>query len=311
MYIDGEFVDSSSGETFDNINPSTGKVINSVPKATAEDVERALDAARTAQKSWKKVPSNERGDYLFKIADAILEHADELAQIISEEVGKVLAQAKGEVEATAEYFKYYAGRARKYEGEIIQSDRPNENILLYKKPLGVVAGILPWNYPFFLFARKVAPALLTGNTVVLKPSSSSPNNGLIAAQLLDQVGLPKGVVNIVSGNREIGDQLARSPKVDMVSITGSVGAGQSVMKAAAENVTKVSLELGGKAPTVIWKDADLDLTVKSIVDSRVINSGQVCNCTERVYVHGDIADEFYDRITEAMKKVRYGKSARQ
>ncbi|SFH56617.1 Aldehyde dehydrogenase family protein [Pisciglobus halotolerans] len=177
---------------------------------------------------------------------------------------------------------------------------------MYKKPLGVVAGILPWNYPFFLFARKVAPALLTGNTVVLKPSSSSPNNGLIAAQLLDQIGLPKGVVNIVSGNREIGDQLARSPKVDMVSITGSVGAGQSVMKAAAENVTKVSLELGGKAPTVVWKDADLDLTVKSIVDSRVINSGQVCNCTERVYVHGDIADEFYDRITEAMKKVRYG-----
>lgn len=306
MYIDGEFVDASNNDTFDNINPSTGQVINAVPKATEEDLERALTAATRAQKEWKHVPSSERAEYLFKISDLIIEHKEEFAKIISQEVGKVTAQAIGEVEATAEYFKYYAGWARKYEGEIIPSDRPNENILIFKKPLGVIAGILPWNYPFFLIARKVAPAILTGNTVVLKPSSSSPNNALIFAQLLDEIKLPKGVVNILCGDRTIGNQMALSPKVDMISITGSVPAGQSVMEAAAKNITKVNLELGGKAPSIVWKDADLDLAVKAIVDSRVINSGQVCNCTERVYVHEDIKDAFYEKIATAMKAVTYG-----
>lgn len=306
MYIDGAFVDASRGETFDNINPSTAKVLNQIPKATEEDLERALDAANRAQKEWKHVPSAERAEYLFKISDLILENKETFAKIISAEVGKVNAQAIGEVEATAEYFKYYAGWARKYEGEIIPSDRPNENILIFKKTLGVVAGILPWNYPFFLIARKVAPALLTGNTTVIKPSSSSPNNALIFAQLLEQIDLPKGVVNILTGDRSLGGKLAESPKVDLVSITGSVGAGQSVMEAAAKNITKVSLELGGKAPSVVWKDADLDLTVKSIVDSRVINTGQVCNCTERVYVHEDIKEAFYEKITEAMSAVTFG-----
>lgn len=306
MYIDGEFVDASNNETFDNINPSDTKVLNKVPKASEEDLERALDAANKAQKEWKHVPSAQRADYLYKISDLIMEHKEKFAEIISTEVGKIMGQSIGEVEATAEYFKYYAGWARKYEGEIIPSDRPNENILIFKKPLGVVAGILPWNYPFFLIARKVAPALLTGNTVVVKPSSSSPNNALIFAQLLEEVGLPKGVVNIITGDREIGSKMASSAKVDLISITGSVGAGQSVMKAAAENITKVNLELGGKAPSVVWKDADLDLTVKAIVDSRVINSGQVCNCTERVYVHEDIKDAFYEKIKEAMSQVTYG-----
>ena len=281
-------------------------MLNQVPKATLYDLEQALDAANRAQKEWKNVPSAERAEYLFKISDLINEHKEEFANIISTEVGKIHGQAIGEVEATAEYFKYYAGWARKYEGEIVPSDRPNENILVLKKPLGVVAGILPWNYPFFLIARKVAPALLTGNTAVIKPSSESPNNALIFAQLLDQIGLPKGVVNILTGDREFGHELASSSKVDLVSITGSVAAGQSVMKAAAKNVTKVNLELGGKAPTVVWKDADLDLAVQSIVDSRVINTGQVCNCTERVYVHEEIKNQFYERVAEVMSLVTYG-----
>lgn len=306
MYIDGEFIDASNKETSNNINPSTAEVLNQVPKATDEDLERALDAANRAQKEWKNVPSAKRAEYLYKISDLIMENKEEFAKVISTEVGKVKGQAIGEVEATAEYFKYYAGWARKYEGEIIPSDRSNENILIFKKPLGVVAGILPWNYPFFLIARKVAPALLTGNTAVIKPSSSSPNNALLFAQLLEKIDLPKGVVNIVTGDRSLGSKMAASSKVDLVSITGSVPAGQSVMEAAAKNITKVSLELGGKAPTVIWKDADLDLTVKSIVDSRVINTGQVCNCTERVYVHEDIKEAFYEKITEAMSAVTYG-----
>lgn len=173
MYLDGEFVDASNGGTSDNVNPSTAEVLNQVPKATSEDLERALKAANRAQKRWRNVPSAERAEYLYAISKLILENKEVFAEVISTEVGKVKEQALGEVEATAEYFKYYAGWARKYEGEIIPSDRPNENILIFKKPLGVVAGILPWNYPFFLIARKVAPALLTGNTAVIKPSSSS------------------------------------------------------------------------------------------------------------------------------------------
>lgn len=175
-----------------------------------------------------------------------------------------------------------------------------------KKPLGVIAGILPWNYPFFLIARKVAPAILTGNTVVIKPSSDSPNNALIFAQLLEEVGLPAGVVNVITGDRTIGAKMAQSKDVAMVSITRAVGAGRSVMKDAAENITKVNLELGGKAPTVVWKDADLDLAVQSILASRVINTGQVCNCTERVYVHEDIKDAFLEKMTAAMEATTYG-----
>lgn len=306
MYIDGEFLEASNGETFDNINPATAEVINKVPKASNEDLDRAIDAANQAQKTWKAIPSSERAEYLYEISRLINEHKEDFAEIISTEVGKIREQAIGEVEATAEYFKYYAGWARKYEGEIIPSDRPNETILILKKPLGVVAGILPWNYPFFLIARKVAPALLTGNTTIIKPSSSSPNNAMIFAQLIEKIALPKGVINIVTGDRTLGNKMASSPKVDLVSITGSVPAGRSVMESASKNITKVNLELGGKAPTVVWKDADLDLTVQSIVASRVINTGQVCNCTERVYVHEEIKEKFYHKIKKAMSAVTYG-----
>jgi lactaldehyde dehydrogenase/glycolaldehyde dehydrogenase len=306
MYINGQFVDAINGETTENINPATGEVLNAVPKANIEDLNKALKAAKKAQKSWKKKPSNERAEYLYKISDLIIENKNTFAKIISTEVGKIFEQAIGEVEATAEYFKYYAGWARKYEGEIIESDSPNENIMIFKKPLGVVGGILPWNYPFFLIARKTAPALLTGNTVVVKPSSSSPNIAMIFAQLLEEIELPEGVINIVTGDRELGAELASSPDIDLVSITGSVRAGQSVMESASENLTKVNLELGGKAPTLVWKDADLDLTVDSILASRIINSGQVCNCTERVYVHEDIKDQFIEKMKQAMAGVSYG-----
>ena len=197
--------------------------------------------------------------------------------------------------------------ARRYEGEIIQSDRPGENILLYKAPIGVIAGILPWNFPFFLIVRKMAPALITGNTIIIKPSSETPNNAFEFAKLVAQSSLPKGVFNLVSGSGSVvGNALASHPKVGMVSLTGSVEGGVAVMRAAAENVTKVSLELGGKAPAIVMADADLDLAVRSICASRIINAGQVCNCAERVYVHESIAKEFTGRIVAAMEKTAVG-----
>jgi lactaldehyde dehydrogenase / glycolaldehyde dehydrogenase len=307
MFIDGEFVDSSSNETIKVINPSTEEIISEVPKGTVEDVRRAIDSSEKAQKSWGKLPSSERAKYLTAIANEIRTNKDVIARTISEEMGKTLALAEVEAIFTADYLDYMAGWARRYEGEIVPSDRPNENIFVYKEPIGVIAGILPWNFPFFLIARKSAPALITGNTIVIKPSAVSPNNALEFAKIIDKVGLPKGVINIVTGSGgQLGDELSGNSKVGMVSLTGSYNAGAAVMRAAAQNITKVSLELGGKAPTIIMNDADIDLAVKSVVDSRVINTGQVCNCTERVYVHEDVAAEFIEKVTKAMSEVKYG-----
>jgi len=307
MYINGEFVNSSANETLEVINPATEEIVSTVPKATLEDTQLAIDTAEVAQKDWSKLPSSERAKYLFAICNEIRKNVDLLATTISEEMGKPLDQAIVEVNVTADYFEYIAGWARKYEGEIVPSDRQNENILVYKQPIGVVAGILPWNFPFFLIARKAAPAILTGNTIVVKPSSISPNNALEFAKILDKVDLPKGVINIITGaGSVVGEELSKNPKIGMISLTGSTAAGTRVMEKASQNITKVSLELGGKAPSIVMDDADIDLAVKSVVESRVINSGQVCNCTERVYVHEAVADEFIDKITKAMSEVTYG-----
>ncbi|MCR8868357.1 aldehyde dehydrogenase [Peribacillus frigoritolerans] len=307
MFIGGEFVESSSKETTQVVNPATEEVISEVPKGTVEDVRRAIDSAEQAQKEWAKLPAIERGQYLRAISKEIRESVDVLSRTISEEMGKTLSLAETEVHFTADYIDYMAEWARRYEGEIVQSDRPNEHIFVHKVPIGVIAGILPWNFPFFLIARKAAPALITGNTIVLKPSDVSPNNAIEFAKIIEKVGLPKGVINIVTGSgRTLGQELSGNPKVGMVSLTGSYDAGVAVMRTAAENITKVSLELGGKAPAIVMDDADIDLAVRSIVASRVINTGQVCNCTERVYVHEKVADEFIEKVVKVMKQTKYG-----
>lgn len=307
MYVDGNFIDASTKERTEVINPANEKVISTVPSASLEDTQFAIESSARAQKKWAKLSSTARGKYLSEIAVEIRNAAGELAEIISAEMGKPLAQAQVEVDVTAEYFDYMAGWARKYEGEIVPSDRENENILVFKQPIGVVAGILPWNFPFFLIARKAAPALLTGNTIVLKPSSTSPNNALAFAKILEKVKLPKGVINIVTGaGRIVGEELSKNEKIGMITLTGSTAAGQRVMKNASENITKVSLELGGKAPAIVMDDADIDLAVQAVLDSRIINTGQVCNCTERVYVHEKVADTFIEKITEKMTNVTYG-----
>jgi lactaldehyde dehydrogenase/glycolaldehyde dehydrogenase len=305
MYINGTFVESI--ETISVINPANKKVVSHIPKGTEANVKAAVEAAELAQVSWGKLPAIERAGYLRKIAQKIRDNADMLAYTITQEQGKVLSLAMVEVNFTADYMDYMAEWARRYEGEIIQSDRPDENIFLFKLPIGVAAGILPWNFPFFLIARKLAPALLTGNTIVIKPSSETPNNAFEFAKLVDEVALPKGVFNLVSGEGSVvGNSLAANEKVGIISFTGSVPAGVKIMEAAAKNVTKVSLELGGKAPAIVMGDADIDLAVEAIKNSRVINNGQVCNCAERVYVHTSIAKEFTEKITKAMKATTYG-----
>ena len=291
MLIDGEFVASS--KMLQVVNPATEEVISEFPACTVEDVDRAVLAAEAAQKSWAALPAIRRAGYLREIAALVRANREALARVITEEQGKILSLAQVEVDFSADYLDYMAEFARRYEGEIIQSDRPGENILLYKMPIGVIAGILPWNFPFFLIVRKMAPALVTGNTIVIKPSSETPNNAFEFARLVAQSSLPKGVFNLVSGSGSVvGKALAGHPKVGMVSLTGSVEGGVAVMHAAADNVTKVSLELGGKAPAIVMGDADIDLAVRAIRASRIINTGQVCNCAERVYVHESVAEEF-------------------
>ena len=305
MFIDGEFATTS--KTLQVTNPSTEEVISEFPNCSVEDVNAAVTAADRAQKAWAALPAIQRAGHLREIAGLIRANRKSLAEVITEEQGKILALAQVEVDFSADYLDYMAEFARRYEGEIIQSDRPGENILLYKMPIGVIAGILPWNFPFFLIVRKMAPALVTGNTIVIKPSSETPNNAFEFAKLVSQSSLPRGVFNLVSGaGSVIGKALASHPKVGMVSLTGSVDGGVAVMHAASDNVTKVSLELGGKAPAIVMGDADVDLAVKAIRASRIINTGQVCNCAERAYVHESIADEFIEKITAAMQKTVVG-----
>ena len=307
QFINGSLVNSHSSEWIEVENPYTGEIISRAPKGDNEDAYAALDAAKKAQKAWAAKPAPARAGYLKQMAALIRANRIELAKTLACEQAKILPLAQVEIDFTADYFDYYAGWARIYEGEIIQSDSFNENIFLFRKPIGVVVGICPWNFPFFVMARKVAPALLTGCTIVLKPSSLTPNTTFEFAKMVATLDLPKGVVNFVSGSgKTLGNTLVTNPLTDMVTLTGSVEAGQEIIKAAADNVTKVSLELGGKAPAIVFADADLDVAVKGVLDSRVIFSGQVCNCAERAYVHKSIYNQFVDRFVKAMKEVKYG-----
>ena len=278
MYINGEFVDSSNGKYI-----------------------------RAAQKSWAQTPACERAVYLTKMAEGIRKREKEFVEIIMREQGKTRNWASIEVGATIAYFDYMASFARHIEGEIVESDNRGESILISKKPIGVVAGILPWNFPFFLIARKAGAALIAGCSIVIKPAQLTPENCCEFAKVVDETGLPKGLFNVVTGKGSvIGNALAASPKIDIVSVTGSVGAGESIMKAAANNITKVSLELGGKAPVVVFPDADLELAAQAILDSRIGNNGQICNNAERLYLHKDIYDKMVALLTEKFKAVKVG-----
>jgi lactaldehyde dehydrogenase/glycolaldehyde dehydrogenase len=288
-------------------DPFERTIIAEAPDGNAADADEALAAAAAALPAWSKKAAPERASYLKLMAAQIRANRVELAQTLAREQAKIMPLAQVEIDFTADYFDYYAGWARIYQGEIIQSDRADENIFLFRKPIGVVAGICPWNFPFFVMARKVAPALLAGCTAVIKPSSQTPLTTFAFAAMIPATGLPAGVLNFVSGRgASLGNALVTHRLTDMVSLTGSVEAGREIIRASADRIAKVSLELGGKAPAIVFKDADISLAVKSIVDSRVIFGGQVCNCAERAYVHADIYDEFVEKLAAAMKAVTYG-----
>lgn len=307
MYINGRFVEARSGRWIDVLNPSTEEVVSRQPEGTIEDVDEALDAARKAQKAWAALPAIERAKYLNRLADGVRKRRDSFIDIIMREQGKTRTWATVEVDVTADYFDYMASFARQIEGEVIPSDRKGETIILTRRPIGVVAGILPWNFPFFLIARKAGASLIAGCTIVLKPSQLTPENCCEFAHVVEESGLPAGVINIVTGKGSVvGNAMAESAQTDIVSVTGSVSAGQSIMAAASQNITKVSLELGGKAPAIVFPDADIEKAAQWIVDSRIGNNGQICNNAERVYVHRSVKDKFTEILVSKMKAVKVG-----
>ncbi|KGP92709.1 aldehyde dehydrogenase [Pontibacillus chungwhensis BH030062] len=307
LYINGEYVNSTGSEYIDIINPSTEELISRTPKGTEEDVNRAVEAAFNAQKEWELTPAIKRGEAVREMGDKIAEKRDTFIQLLQEEQGKAYELASGEVDLAIDYFRYMSEWARRIEGEIVPSDRPNENIMVYKKPIGVVAGIVPWNFPIFILARKVATALVTGCSIVLKPSQQTPNTAAEFTKIIDEMDLPKGIYNFITGTGgKLGNAMATHEKVHMISMTGSVGAGTKVMEAAAQNITKVNLELGGKAPAIVTANADLDVAVENVTRSRLINNGQACTNAERVYVHESVAEEFINRLHQSFEKQKLG-----
>lgn len=306
-YVNGQLVDPQGHKMLTVENPATGQIVSEVPDSSAEDAREAIELAEKAQRTWENVPAIERAGYLRRIASGIRNDAEHLARVLSEEQGKPLDQSRGEVQGTANYFDYTAEWARRIEGEVIPSDRPGEMELLLRQPIGVIGGIVPWNFPLYVLARKVAPALLTGCTIVVKPSEITPNSTLELAKIFAAAEVPAGVVNIVCGyGPVVGEELASNPLIGMVTVTGSIRTGTRVMELAAQNITKVSLELGGSAPAIIMPDADLELAARAIKSSRLLNTGQVCGASDRSYVSDRVADEFTDRLAKAMGEATYG-----
>lgn len=303
-YVDGRF--TASTEHTDVLNPANQTLVARVPLSTAPEVATAVGAAHRARIDWARRTTSDRAGYLKRLAAAIRAEREHFRDIIIQEQGKTRDLAQVEVDFTADYLDYMAGWALRIEGEVIPSERPNESILLTYRPIGVVAGILPWNFPFFLIARKLAPALLTGNTIVIKPASETPVNAFEFARLADEIGLPPGVFNLVGGDGTSGEALASDPRIGLVTFTGSVPTGRRIMEIASKNLTRVNLELGGKAPAIVLADADLDLAARSIWQSRIINTGQVCNCAEKVLVDRRVHDDLVERLAELFKATRFG-----
>jgi lactaldehyde dehydrogenase / glycolaldehyde dehydrogenase len=311
MYIGGSWATAS--ETRPVINPADESVIADVPEADEGHAGQALEAARRAQREWARKSGVERGAVLKAVADVIRDRREELARLVVAEQGKTITEARGEVgDAAAGFFDYYATFERAQVGTMFAPDETNEQLFVRSVPYGVVVGIIPWNYPAALFARKVAPAIMAGNTIVLKPHEDTPLSALALAGVLEEAGVPPGVVNVVTGaGRTVGDALVRHPITRMVSMTGSVRGGREILAAAAENITPVSLELGGKAPFIVLEDADVVAAVENAVDARFWNCGQVCTCNERTYVQRAIYDEFVERFVEAASSLRMGDPTRE
>lgn len=306
-YINGEWVAAKSGETFDVTNPATGEVLASVPKCGAEETYQAIADAKAAQKAWAAKTAKERGAVLQRWRQLMLENQEDLARLMTAEQGKPLKEAMGEVVYAASFFEWYAEEAKRIYGDIIPANEADKRILVMRQPIGVVGAITPWNFPSAMITRKAAPALAAGCTMVLKPGEDTPLSALALAELAEQAGVPKGVFNVVTGvPQDIGGALCESPDVAKISFTGSTAVGKILLRQCADTVKKLSLELGGNAPFIVFDDADVDAAVEGAMISKYRNTGQTCVCANRIYVQSGIYDEFAKKLAEAASTLQVG-----
>ena len=303
-FVDNRWIESSNGERMQVENPADGEVFAEVPACTVDDVEMALESSARAQKGWQMLPPIERARYIYAISDGVEQERELFERLLVMEQGKTLAEAQGEVSDTLRYLRYAAEAARRIGGDIFPSDLPNEQLFIHKVPYGVTVGLCAYNYPLALIGRKVGPALVTGNTMVLKPHEATPVTASEFCRVVLEAGLPRGVINMLTGTgAEVGAALVSSPVTRLITLTGSIRAGQAIAEAAARNITALSLELGGKAPFIVLGDADIDEAVEAAAVARYANCGQVCICNETVLVEDSIADEFTDKLLERVREI--------
>lgn len=306
FFIGGDHVPASNNEYLMTKNPATSDILTTVAAGTAEDIDKAVTTARTAFPAWRDTAPEERGRLLYRVGQLIREKKSQLAKIESLDQGKPISQAESDMEGAARYFEYYAGAADKLEGTSVPIG-PNQIDFTIREPYGVSAQITPWNFPGNLFARGVAPALVAGNTTVVKPAEQTPISSLELAEICAEAGIPDGVVNVVTGYGDpAGEALSSHPGVDTITFTGSVPTGQAIMKQAAENISHVTLELGGKNPAVVFPDADLDMAAKWIAMAIFTNAGQICSAVDRVVVHEDVHDNLLTRIVARAENYELG-----
>ena len=308
-YINGEWVNADSGETFDVHNPATGELIGAVPNSNGTETARAIEAAHKACNTFRHVSVKERTAMLRRLRRLIIDNQEVLAQILAEEQGKPIAEARGEVRMSASYAMWFAEEARRVYGGTVPSPWADRRIMVTKEPVGVVGAITPWNFPSSMLARKIAPAIATGCTIVCKPAEATPFSGLAWGLLCEMAGVPKGVVNILTGDPvEIGKELTANPLVRKITFTGSTRVGKILMTQSVPTVKKISMEMGGNAPFIVFDDADVDRAVEGAMASKYRNSGQTCVCTNRLYVQSGIHDKFVKKFVEASEAMKIGQS---
>ncbi|MBJ7880142.1 aldehyde dehydrogenase family protein [Gelidibacter salicanalis] len=306
-YINGEWIKKSSGEKIDVENPANGEVFASMYISSIAETQHALESAEKAQFSWQMLPPQERANYLYAIADKLREEKEHFAKLLVMEQGKTLVEARYEVDDTIRYMTYSAEAGRRIQSAIFPSDVPNEQLSIHKVPYGVTVGLMAFNYPLALIGRKIGPALITGNTMVIKPSELTPVTASEFCRIVHEAGLPKGVISMVVGyGHDIGSYLVENPITKLISMTGSTRAGQAIYKGASQNIAGLVLELGGKAPFIVLEDAEIDKAVEAAAISRYANCGQVCICNEMVFVDEKIADEFTEKLIKRVQKIKVG-----
>ena len=306
-YVNGSWVESQSGDFLEVNNPATQEIIGKVPKFTKDETKKVIENANNAFQTWKNTTAKERSVILKKWGDLIVENVEDLAKIMTIEQGKPIAEAKGEILMGASYIEFYAEEAKRVYGDIIPDPRPGKRIVVIKQPVGVVGAITPWNFPNSMITRKCAAALAVGCTAVVKPASQTPYSALAVAELAHKAGFPKGVFNIITGSaKDIGLELTKNPMIRKISFTGSTEVGKILMEQSASTVKKVSMELGGHAPFIVFDDADLNEAVTGAMQSKFRNSGQTCICSNRIFVHEKVYDEFLEKFSAEVKKIKVG-----